>query len=146
MALTPDWDNRIIDSSSSITDLVTFHQDLRALEASTTGMLFPPIHTFRALDVGGGGYFYSVDFINGWKLRFPVAGNYTITGNINAEVVGVAGVFVFQTKSLAFATTSAAGSGGGTGSAPSADDVANAVWSHPFASTLLTVKKFLGLS
>jgi hypothetical protein len=144
MTLTPDWQNRVIDSSSSITDIVAFHEALRELEASPEGMLFPAIHTYRAIGIGGGGFFYAVDFINGWKLRFPTAGNYTITGNIGAEIVPTPGVFVMQTKALAFATTAADGAGGGV-AGPSADDVANAVWKHPFVSALLTVKKFIGL-
>jgi hypothetical protein len=144
MTLTPDWQNRIVDSSSSIDDIVAFHAALRELEASPEGILFPAIHSFRAISIGGGGFFHAVDFINGWRLRFPAAGNYTVTGNIGADVVPVAGVFVMQTKALAFATTS--GAGGGGASSPSADAVANAVWSHPFANTLLTVKKFLGFS
>jgi hypothetical protein len=116
MTLTPDWNNKIIDSSDSISDIVAFHQALRVLEASPVGMLHPPIHTYRALDLGGGGSFYTVDFVNSWRLRFPTPGNYSITGNISAEIVPVAGVFLTQTKALAFATTSAGGSGGGTGS------------------------------
>jgi hypothetical protein len=115
MTLTPDWNNKIIDSSDSITDIVAFHQALRVLEASPVGMLYPAIHTYRALDIGNGGHFYAVDFLNSWRLRFPMAGNYTITGNITAEIVPVAGVFIQQTKALAFATTSA-GAGGGSSS------------------------------
>lgn len=114
MALTADYANRIIDSTASITDIVTFHEALRAMEASDTGMLYPIIHTFKALDLGGGAFMYGVDFVNSWRLRFPVAGNYTIIGNINATVIGVAGVFVDRTKALAFSTTSAGSGGGGS--------------------------------
>lgn len=154
MALTPDWENRVINSSASVTDIVAFHKSLRQLEASLIGMRYPAIHTYRALDVGGGGFFYSVDFINGWRLRFPAAGNYVVTGNINAEVIGEAGVFVMQTKALAFATTSAAGTGG-AGAAPSAGEIADAVLNAPAASfnrpgtigrlinLVLTLPKFL---
>lgn len=140
MILTPDWDNKLIDSSSSITDLVAFHKALRELEASPVGMLYPQIHSYRALDVGGGGFFYAVTFENGWRLRFPQAGNYTINGNLTADIVGVAGVFVYQTKALAFATTSS----GTVGQVSvNADEIADKVWSHPLVSSLLTVKKFL---
>lgn len=114
MALTADFANKVIDSTASIPDVVAFHQALRVLEASDTGMLYPIIHTFKAIDLGAGGYFYSVDFVNGWRLRFPSPGDYTITGNINTPVIGVAGVFVDRTKALAFAT-SAAGGGGSSG-------------------------------
>jgi len=126
MLLTPQWESRVIDSSASITDLVAFHKALRELEASFTGMLHPAIHTYRALDVGGGGFFYAVEFVNGWRLRFPAAGSYTIIGNIKAELVPAPGVFVEATKALAFATTSAAGTGGGT-SGPTAQEIARAV-------------------
>lgn len=113
MSLTPDWANKVIDSSDNITDIVAFHQALRQLEASATGMLYPQIHTYRAIDIGGGGHFYAVDFINSWRLRFPAAGNYAITGNISAEIIPMAGVFITQTRALAFATSSAGAGGGG---------------------------------
>lgn len=129
-----DWESRIVDASASITDLVAFHKSLRALESAPLGMRNPVIHTFRALDVGGGGFFYAVEFVNGWRLRFPVPGNYSINGNLNAEVIGVAGVFVMQTKAMAFATTSAAGTGGGGTSGPTATEIADAVLNAPAAS------------
>lgn len=113
MALTADFSNKIIDSTASITDIVAFHQALRVLEASDLGMLYPVVHTFKALDLGGGAFMYGVDFVNGWRLRFPVAGDYTIIGNVNAAIIGVAGVFVDRTKALAFATTSSTGGSGG---------------------------------
>jgi hypothetical protein len=152
--LVPDWDNRIIDCNASITDIVAFHKDLRVLEASPLGMRVPVIHTFRAIDVGGGGSFYALDLLNGWRLRFPQPGNYVITGNVGAEVIGVPGVFVMQTKALAFATTSATGAGGGT-SGPSATEIADAVLNAPAATynrtgtigrlinLVLTLPKFL---
>lgn len=115
MALTADFNSRVIDSSTSITDIVEFHRSLRALEASSAGMLYPIVHTFKAVDLGGGASFYAVDFVNGWRLRFPLTGNYAIVGNINADIVASAGVFIERTKALAFATSNAGGGGAGTG-------------------------------
>jgi len=115
MALTADFGNKIIDSTASIPDILAFHQALRIFEASDMGMLYPVVHTFKQVNIGAGAFFYSVDFVNGWRLRFPSPGDYTITGNINALIIGVAGVFVDRTKALAFATSSAGGGGGGAG-------------------------------
>jgi hypothetical protein len=86
-------------------------------------MLYPPVITFKQLDLGGGAYQYGVDVINGYQLKFPNPGSYTVIGNINAYIVPVAGVFVDRTKSAAFATV--AGSGGGSG-LTAAD-----VWAYP---------------
>jgi hypothetical protein len=55
-------------------------------------------------------------------LRFPVAGNYTVIGNIGATIVPVAGVFVDRTKAAAFSTIAGGSSGGA-----SASDIAVAV-------------------
>jgi hypothetical protein len=142
LVLTPDWQSRIVDASSSITDIVAFHAALRVLEASDEGILHPPIHTFRAINIGNGGFFHAVSFINDWRLRFAGAGSYEITGNIEAPLVPMTGVFVTQTKALAFATTSAAGA---AATPVSADEIANKVWQHPVVKTLLTIRSFLGL-
>lgn len=121
MALTPDFDNRLILSDSSITDIVTFHEALRDIEQSDTGMLHPTVHGYKKVDLGGGAYFHDVPFINGWQLKFPNPGNYTVIGNIGATIVPVAGVFVDRTKSAAFSTTSSGGSG------PTAAEIAAAI-------------------
>jgi hypothetical protein len=121
MALTVDWLNKIVDSDSSITDLPAFKDEVRGLEDDAVGMLNAPIITYKKVDLGGGAFFHAVDLINGYTLRFNTPGNYVIVGNLNATIVPVAGVFVYQTKASAFATTSS----GGTG--PSASDIADAV-------------------
>ena len=64
---------------------------------------------------------YQADFINGWTLKFPSAGNYTITGNLNATIVPVAGVYVERKTSAAYVTTAVGGSG------PTAASIAAAV-------------------
>lgn len=120
MALTFDWANKVVESSSSITDLPAFHAALRDAEDDAVGMLYPTIHTWKALDLGGA-FFYQADFINGWQLKFPTPGNYTINGNLNAPIVPVAGVYIERKTSAAFSTTAVGGSG------PSANDIAAAV-------------------
>jgi hypothetical protein len=84
-------------------------------------MLYPTVHAYKKVDLGGGAYFHDVPFINGWQLKFPTPGNYTVIGNIGATIVPVAGVFVDRTKAAAFATTSSGGSG------PSAAEIAAAI-------------------
>lgn len=121
MALTIHWASKVIDSDASITDMPAFHTELRDAEDSAEGMLYPTTHTWKALDLGGGAFFYGLDLINGWRLRFPSAGNYTIQGNLNAEIIPVAGVYVERKTSAAYATTAIGGSG------PSAGDIAAAV-------------------
>lgn len=121
MTISIDWANKLVVSTASITDIVVFKNTLRDFEDDAVGVLYPPIITYKRLDLGGGAYFHAVDFINGWQLQFPNAGNYTVIGNINAGIVPVSGVFVDRTKSAAFATV--AGSGGGSSPA----DIAAAV-------------------
>lgn len=139
MAITVDWVNKIILSTASITDLKAFHLELRDLEDSEAGMIHDEIHTWAALDLGGGAYFYAVDFVNGYQLKFPNPGNYVISGNLNATIIPVANVYVERRTSAAYITTSV----GSSGSTP--EQVADAVWAHSFTSKLLTVAKFLGL-
>lgn len=121
MALTFDTANLIIESSASLTDLPAFHAELRDWEDSATAAVHPVTHTWKALDLGGGASFVQADLINGWALKFPAAGNYTITGNLNATIVPVAGVYVERKTSAAYVTTAIGGSG------PSAGDIADAV-------------------
>lgn len=121
MALTFDWASRVVESTTSILDLPAFHLALRDAEDDEAGAIHPVIHTWKALDQGGGAFVYQADFINGWRLKFPVAGNYTITGNLNAEIIPVAGVYVERKTSVAYVTTAVGGSG------PSAADIAAAV-------------------
>lgn len=116
MAITVDWPNKVVLSTASIPDIVAFKDDLRLLEESEVGVLYPPILTYKKVDLGGGGFFHAVDFINGYQLKFPNPGNFSIIGNIGATVVPVAGVFVDRTKASAFATV--AGGGGGATSSP----------------------------
>lgn len=111
MALTLDYANLVIESDASITDLPAFHAALRDAEDSATGMLYPVTHTWRALDLGGGAFFYQADLANGWRLKFPAAGNYTIKGNLNGTIIPVAGVYVERQTSAAYATTAIGAAG-----------------------------------
>ena len=121
MALTFNTAALVIESSASLTDLPAFHAELRDWEDSVEGMLWPVTHTWKALDLGGGAFFYQLDLINGYQLKFPTAGNYTITGNLNGAIVPVAGVYVERKTSAAFVTTAVGGSG------PTAADIAAAI-------------------
>lgn len=118
MALTFDPVAKVIDSSASILDLPAFHAELRDWEDGEVGAIHPVTHTWKALALGGGAFMYGLDFINGWQLRFPTPGNYTVQGNLNATILPVAGVFVERKTAAAYATTAIGGSG------PSAADIA----------------------
>ena len=123
MALSFDTTNLIIESTASILDLPAFHAACRDWEDGEDGVIWPVTHSWKVLDLGGGAYFYGLDLINGWTLKFPTAGNYTIQGNLGGTIVPVAGVYVERKTSAAYATTAIGGSG------PSAADIATAVWS-----------------
>lgn len=113
--ITVDWGNKIVESTASITDVVAFKDQIRSLEESDLGLLYPPIITYKKVDLGGGAFFHAVDFISGYQLKFPNSGNYTIVGNIGATIIPVAGVYVDRKTSAAFATVSGTGGGGGGG-------------------------------
>ena len=139
MTITVDWANKIINSTASITDLPVFHATLRDLEDDATGAIYPVTHTWKALDLGGGAFFYQLDMINGYQLKFPNAGNYAISGNLNATIVPVAGVYVERKTSAAYITTAQGGSG------PTASDIASAVLSALNATTIpVDAKKMNG--
>lgn len=121
MALTFDTANLVIESTASILDLPAFHAALRDWEDSDEGVIYPVTHTWKALDLGGGAFFYQADLINNWQLKFPNAGTYQINGNLNATIVPVTGVYVERKTSAAYVTTAIGGSG------PSAADIATAV-------------------
>lgn len=121
MSLTFNTATYTIESTASITDLPAFHAELRDWEDSEQGAIHPVTHSWKALDLGGGGYFYQADLLSPWVLKFPNAGNYTINGNLNATIAPVAGVYVERKTSSAYVTTAVGGSG------PSAADIAAAV-------------------
>ena len=121
MALTFNTATYTIESTASINDLPAFHAALRDWEDSEAGAIHPVTHSWKALDLGSGGFFYQADLLSPWVLKFPNAGNYTISGNLNATITPVAGVYVERKTSAAYITTSVGGSG------PSAESIAAAV-------------------
>lgn len=130
MTITIDWANKLVLSDASITDIVVFKETIREFEDDAEGLLHDPIIAYKRVDLGGGAYFHDVPFINGYQLKFPTPGNYTVVGNIGATIVPVAGVFVDRTKAAAFATTSSGGSG------PSAADIAAAILAAAMATPI----------
>jgi hypothetical protein len=134
MAVTVDWQAKVVESTASITDIVAFKDALRDLEDDAIGMLYPPIITYKRLGLGGGAFFHAVDFINGYILRFPVPGNYEIVGNIGAVIDPLPGVFVDRLKSSAFATV--VGEGGAAG--PTVVEIADEIMARLNATTIPT--------
>ena len=124
MALTFNTATYTIESTASITDLPAFHAALRDWEDSEQGAIHPVTHTWKALDLGGGGFFYQADVLSPWVLKFPNAGNYMINGNLNATITPVSGVYVERKTSAAYVTTAIGGSG------PSAADIADAIFAR----------------
>lgn len=121
MTLSVDWTNRWIISDRSILDLPAFHATLRDFEDDETGVIYPITHTWKALDLGSGAFFYQADLINGYSLKFSGAGPYQINGNLNGSIIDT-GVQVERKTSSAYVTTAIGGSG------PSAADIAETVW------------------
>ena len=115
-----DWPNKIIESDSSILDLPAFHATLRDLEDDAAGAIHPVTHRWKALDLGGGAFFYQADLINGYALKFIRTGPFQISGNLKGSIIDT-GVQVERTTSAAFSTTAVGGSG------PSAESIAAAV-------------------
>ena len=133
-----DWPNKIIESDSSILDLPAFHATLRDLEDDADGAIHPVTHRWKALDLGGGAFFYQADLINGYTLRFSGAGPFQISGNLKGPIVDT-GVQVERTTSAAFSTTAVGGSG------PSAESIAAAVVSALQGTTIpVDTKKMNG--
>lgn len=86
---------------------------------------------------------------NGWRVR-PMESSHTltITGNLFVDgggdpIVPTLGNFNVLIRSVV--PVQAQGISTSGGSSPSANEVADAVWTHTFTNKLLTVAKFLGL-
>ena len=124
-----DWPNKIIESDSSILDLPAFHATLRDLEDDAAGAIHPVTHAWKALDLGGGAFFYQADLINGYVLEFVGVGPFQISGNLKGPIVDT-GVQVERTTSAAFSTTAVGGSG------PTAESIAAAVVSALQGTTI----------
>ncbi|MBP6203349.1 MAG: hypothetical protein KA435_09870 [Azonexus sp.] len=138
MAISIDWPNRVILSDASITDLPAFHATLRGLEDDAAGAIHPVTHTWKALDLGGGAFFYQADLINGYALEFSGSGPFQVSGNLNGTINDT-GVQVERKTSAAYVTTAIGGSG------PSAEDIAAAVLAALSATTIpVDAKKLNG--
>ena len=124
-----DWPNKIIESDLSILDLPAFHATLRDLEDDAAGAIWPVTHAWKALDLGGGAFFYQADLINGYVLEFVGVGPFQISGNLKGPIVDT-GVQVERTTSAAFSTTAVGGSG------PTAESIAAAVVSALQGTTI----------
>ena len=124
-----DWPNKIIESDASILDLPAFHATLRDLEDDAAGAIHPVTHRWKALDLGGGAFFYQADLINGYALKFIGTGPFQISGNLKGSIIDT-GVHVERTTSAAFSTTAVGGSG------PSAESIAAAVLAALQATTI----------
>ena len=124
-----DWPNKIIESDSSILDLPAFHATLRDLEDDAAGAIHPVTHRWKALDLGGGAFFYQADLINGYALKFIGTGPFQISGNLKGSIIDT-GVQVERKTSAAYATTVVGGSG------PSAESIAAAVLAALQATTI----------
>lgn len=120
MALTVDWDAKVVYSDASITDLPVHHIALRDLEASEAGMLHDDICSWQSLDLGSGATLPQIDYINGYELSFVGPGPFVVRGNLKC-VIRNTGVQVERQTSAAYITTAQ----GGTG--PTAADIAAAV-------------------
>jgi len=129
MALTVNWQTKVVYSDASITDLPAHHLVLRDLEASQTGMLYDDICAWQSLDLGGGATLPQIDYVNGYVLEFIGAGPFVISGNLNATIHDT-GVQVERKTSAAYATTAVGGSG------PSAESIAAAVLAALHATTI----------
>lgn len=139
MTISIDWANKIIESSASITDLPAFHATLRDLEDDAAGAIYPITHTWKALDLGGGAFFFQADLINGYQLRFTGPGPFTVQGNLNGSIIDT-GVQVERKTSSAFTTTAVGGSG------PSAADIAASILAALQATTIpVDVRKNNGI-
>ena len=150
MALTVNWLNKVVYSTSSITDLPAHHLELRDLEASETGILYAEICEWSELDLEGGATLPQVKYVNDYVLEFIGAGPFAVKGNLKCSINNT-GVQVERETSASYTTTAVGGSG------PTAESIAAAVWNAQtvlhsnngsfgkFIQKLLTTVKFLGL-
>lgn len=151
MTIVFDASNKriVLDSSSvTATEIYSRWVDWAALGDNLRhGMV---VRQVGSDDLGGGLAIPPYYFLQGeWRVR-PMEANHllTLTGNLFVEgggqpVVNTLGSFnvsvqyTVPVQAQAFST-----SGGG---APTAADIADDVWAHPFVAKLLTIAKYMGL-
>lgn len=168
MAISIDWGTQIItveqsdltniSGSNYALDVDVFRLALKDLEDSTDGMAFPITHNHVApISVGGVTLARVVEIINGYTVSFEDTGSpYSVRlDGANNNIADVANLIT----NVSIRSNNSAGlvqvSGGG--SAPTAGQVADAVWDEAISAhvssgsfgeriqKLLTQTKFLGL-
>lgn len=151
MAITFDPAAKIIIlDSTSVTAAQIWIAWVDWVVSSDNSKYLPALKQVGGDDLGGGLAIPPYIFLaNGWRVR-PMEANHTvvISGNLFVEGGGIPVVPTLGTYNVSAQYTvpvqaQAILTGGTT--APTAEQNANAVWSHAFANKLLTVAKFLGL-
>ncbi len=158
MGYTFDGANKlvILDAGVTTLDVKDMYSRWKEWVALSDNMKF--MQAFRV--VGGdptvgantiSNYFF---LMNQWRIRPQEASHVlTVDGTLIeeagddpfADTVGIWRVRIVQVIPLRAETIVIDGDGGGGTAAPTAAQVATAVWQHPFSAKLLTVAKFLGL-
>jgi hypothetical protein len=160
-----DFNASMIDVDAGVPDVnvIGLYTAVKAAQASEEGIIYERIGAGSGLNTLGPGVQVgiTVELLGDWQLRFP-AGNYVarvsggnlIGGPGDDPIAYTAGV---QTLLIQSAASTVVSTGGGTTSAPTAAQVATAVWDKPtsahtttgtfgaLAQKLLTTAKFLGL-
>ena len=145
MPVSIDWGTKIITVSQSFLTLVSgvlyeldvneLHLALKDLEDDEAGMPFPKTHNHNTqVTLSGVTYARIVEILSPYTLTFEDVGPHYTVRCVGANH-NIADVLNFNSVNLIVGN-----SGGlilGIGSAPSAGDVANAVWSHATATDLL---------
>ena len=151
MAITFDPSTkRIILDTTMVTSAEIWVAWVDWVVASDNSKYLPALKQVGGDDLGSGLLIPPYIFLlNGWRVR-PMEANHTliITGNLFVDGGGVPVVPTLGTYNVSAQFTvpmQAQAISTGSGSAPTAAAVADAVWTHSFTSRLLTVAKFLGL-
>lgn len=158
MAISVNWATKVITiPQADLTpvapglyslDVNSFRLALKDVEDGEEGVVFPDTNRHNTVvSLSGVSYARTFEIINGYTVTFQDTGTpYTvICGGANHNIADVKNV-----NNVSLIVSNSAGliqvaTGGGGGTAPTAGEVANAVWAHSFTNRLLTVAKFLGL-
>lgn len=159
MAITIDWNSKVINVPKTFLSLVTagpppvyeldineFRQALNDLQDSEEGMVYPTTHNHTPeTSLSGTVFSRVVEIVNGYTITFE-DGQYAVNlVGANSNISDVTNVN--QVSIRAFNTAGlVTGSGGGGGSAPSAEDNAEMLLDLPDAvENNLTVRQALRL-
>jgi hypothetical protein len=127
--LVPQADLTYVSPGLYELDVEAFRLELKDIEDSEEGMSFPDTHARNApVTLAGTTYAQTFEIINGYTVEFEDVGTpYTVrcvgaNHNIgDVKVVNQVSLIIGNSAGLVVA-------GGGTGSAPTANEVAAAVW------------------